>query len=136
MKGGEDDIVIYLFQFFFFLWRGVLFGPCSLLSAIFQSLRKPSINNMNTMKLDETSKAQAMALVRHYISTKQGTRILVNPHTQEVRESHRKLSGTQHHIVVLSITHINGHFRWLPGRRQDLRDMRALAFTCKQYPCF
>ena len=60
---------------------------------------------MNTMKLDETSKAQAMALVRHYISTKQGTRILVNPHTQEVRESHRKLSGTQHHIVVLSITH-------------------------------
>ena len=85
--------------------------------------------------LDETSKAQVMALVRYHLSQKQGTRILVNPYTQ-VRESRRKLAGTQHHIVVLSVSHINGHFRWLPGHRQDLRDMRALALTCKQYPCF
>ena len=85
--------------------------------------------------LDETSKAQVMALVRYHLSQKQGTRILVNPYTQ-VRESRRKLAGTQHHIVVLSISRINGHFRWLPGRKQDLRDMRALALTCKQYHCF
>ena len=87
------------------------------------------------MMLDNTSQAHVMALVRYYLSQKHGTRILINPYTQ-VRESRRKLPGTQHHIIVLSIAHVGGHFRWLPGRKQDLRDMRALALTCKQYPCF
>ena len=87
------------------------------------------------LALDTDSMAQVLALVRYYLSQKHGTRILVSPYTQ-VRESRRKLAGTQHHVVVLSISHINGHFRWLPGRKQDLRDMRTLALTCKQYPCF
>ena len=82
--------------------------------------------------MDATSKAQVMALVRYHISEKQGTRILVNPYTQ-IR---RKLDNMHHFITCLSITHVGGHFRWLPGRKQDLRDMRALALTCKQYPCF
>ena len=42
--------------------------------------------------MDETSKAQVMALVRYHLSKKQGTRILVNPYTQ-VRESRRKGEG-------------------------------------------
>ena len=87
------------------------------------------------MKLDNTSQAQVMALVRSYLSQKQGTQILIKPYTQ-VRESRRKLPGTEQYILVLNILHVGGHFRWLPGRKQDLRDMRALALTCKQYPCF
>ena len=84
--------------------------------------------------MDTDSTAQVLALVRHHISERQGIQILVSPYTQ-VRTVRRKLYG-QHYITCLSITHVNGHFRWLPGRKQDLRDMRTLALTCKQYPCF
>ena len=85
--------------------------------------------------MDSTSQAQVMALVRYHVSEKPGTRILVNPYTQ-IRETRRRIDNTSHFITCLSITHIGSHFRWLPGRKQDLRDMRALALTCKQYPCF
>jgi hypothetical protein len=85
--------------------------------------------------MDATSQAQVMALVRYFVSEKQGTRILVMPYTQ-IRETRRKLDNMNHSITVLNVTRVGGHFRWLPGRKQDLRDMRALALTCKQYPCF
>jgi len=78
--------------------------------------------------MDDNSKAQVMALVRYHLSQKQGIRILVTPYTQ-IRETHRKVPNTNHSITVLNITRIGGHFRWLPGRKQDLRDMRALALT-------
>ena len=84
--------------------------------------------------MDSASQAQVMALVRYYVSQKQGTRILINPYTQ-IRETRRKIDR-EISVTCLSITHIGGHFRWLPGRKQDLRDMRALALVCKQYPCF
>ena len=74
------------------------------LSAIFQSLRKPSINIYIDTMLDETSKAQVMALVRYHLSQKQGTRILVNPYTQ-VRESRRKLAGTHSTTSLCSVSH-------------------------------
>ena len=85
--------------------------------------------------MDDNSKAQVMALVRYHLSQRQGIRILVSPYTH-IRETRRKVLNTNHSITVLNITRIGGHFRWLPGRKQDLRDMRALALTCKQYPCF
>jgi hypothetical protein len=84
--------------------------------------------------MDDNSKAQVMALVRYHLSQRQGVRILVTPYTQ-IRETRRRID-MYNSITVLNITHIGGHFRWLPGRKQDLRDMRALALTCKQYPCF
>ena len=89
--------------------------------------------------MDDNSKAQVMALVRYHLSQKQGIRILVTPYTQ-IRETRRKDQGQSARntssLFSTSQSRIGGHFRWLPGRKQDLRDMRALALTCKQYPCF
>ena len=85
-------------------------------------------------KLDDP-KAQVLSLVRHHLSGGQGIQILVNPlHTRclytQVRwcaparamcaRTDARPQSLYRAITTstcLSITHVNGHFRWLPGRK-------------------
>jgi len=61
--------------------------------------------------MDATSQAQVMALVRYFVSEKQGTRILVMPYTQ-IRETRRKLDQyTLPHPVENTLSIVIEHVR-------------------------
>ena len=87
-------------------------------------------------KLDDP-KAQVLSLVRHHLSGRQGIQILVKrstPYTHDAYTQVRWCASARAMCArtdarpqslyraittstCLSITHVNGHFRWLPGRK-------------------
>ena len=78
--------------------------------------------------LGDNEIALVLALVRRHVATSPNSRVLVDSHVQ-MRGKKRKLTWDGVLTAPWTYTHIEPHYRWLPGRKKILH---SLALTCKQ----